>query len=217
MICSQQLLEDQEEEISEVEKTKRVVLSIYNSLAVDIKFTGETVEDFPSGRIPTLDTAIWLEKAAEEGQGGAVTQRIRYSFYEKPMISDKVMLRKTAMSWNSMRASPAQDGTRRLLNTDNTLPQADKVHIMEGYNRKLRNSGYSLEERTEILESAVMKYERIHSSSKKNGVPVHKSAKSTENQRNNKKIRTKFMWLKNKPDSEESREKYENNKKSVIQ
>ena len=76
--------------ISKTMKTKRIVLDIFNSLEEDIKFTAKRVEDFKSGKIPTLDMCMWVEKTEE---GDTTRTKIMYEFWEKPMIGNKVLKR----------------------------------------------------------------------------------------------------------------------------
>ena len=62
------------------ERTSNLILNIMNSLTLDIKFTLELPSEFISGRIPTLDTELWISRAGD-------SQRLMYSFYRKPMVS----------------------------------------------------------------------------------------------------------------------------------
>ena len=91
--------------------------------------------------------------------GKSKAPRVRYPFYEEPMNSETVLLRNTAMGWNSLRASLSQGTTQRLLYTDDTLPQEIIVEILDNFDGKLIKSGYNRDERIQILESGVAAYE----------------------------------------------------------
>ena len=136
-------------------------------------FNAETEKVFPDNKIPTLDTTMWM---GEEDIGGQKIPKVFYQFYEKPMRSDKVLLRSTAMSWNDLRASLAQDASRRLLNTEESLPVKIKEDIINEYDKNLVQSGYSLEERRQIIESGVTNYERKRSRAKNSNKRIHRTA-----------------------------------------
>ena len=65
------------------------------------------------------------------------------------------MLRETAMDWNMIRASLAQETNRRMINTDEYIDDPTRVDILNKFDEKLPTSGYNTKERTEILESGI--------------------------------------------------------------
>ena len=59
------LKEDIEKQISGEtanQRMSRVCVSAMNSINPDLKFTTECQEDFPDGKLPTLDSAIWIDE-----------------------------------------------------------------------------------------------------------------------------------------------------------
>ena len=65
----------------------------------------DTTADHPNGRIPILDTEMWME----DGQ-------ILHSHYQKPMASMEVIQARSAMSLASKMDILVQEGSRRIRN-----------------------------------------------------------------------------------------------------
>ena len=66
-------------DVSDIERTKRVVHDAMQGLTDCLTFTVETEEDFPNGWLPTLDLEL---KVDDKNQ-------IQYSFFEKPTGSHR--------------------------------------------------------------------------------------------------------------------------------
>ena len=54
-------IEDEKEDISEERRTARELQKAMNSIFTNIQFTLEIPEEFPEGKLPTLDFKCWLE------------------------------------------------------------------------------------------------------------------------------------------------------------
>ena len=104
-------------------------------------FTMETQEDFPSGWLATLDTDLMVTE----------NNRVEYNFYEKPMSSNMVVQKSSAMDENSKMKILANDLTRRLLNTSESLGMNAKVKVVDMYSQKLTNSGYRVDQVRRIV------------------------------------------------------------------
>ena len=91
-------------------RTARTVKDIVNSCNKTLRCTVETCDDFEDGRLPTLDTNIWME-------GGKVVN----TFYEKEMSAKTVIHRDSALSENSKMASLRQNVVRHIRNTSERL------------------------------------------------------------------------------------------------
>ena len=73
-------------------KTREEIKNIMNSITRDLTFTTESQEQYPDELMPTLDSKIALETNEESG-----TQRITYTFFEKPNNSKYTTIENTAM------------------------------------------------------------------------------------------------------------------------
>ena len=122
-------------------------------------------------------------------------RQISYSFYSKPLASKYVILENSAASYQSKKASLAQECVRRLLNTSDDRKQEEKEQIINDYQKKLGQSGYSLEQQKEIVESGLLGYVRRI---ERQGGVKHRQAKDTESIRGKKKILGKSNWFKNR-------------------
>ena len=78
-----------------------------NSVFPNIKFAVEREEDFPNGRLPTLDCELWVEESLSGNF-------IRYSFFEKAMKNPFCIMQSSAMSSKSKIQILSQEMIRRL-------------------------------------------------------------------------------------------------------
>ena len=65
-------------------RTANQVLSLMNSLEVDLQFTMELETDFPDGAIPPLDTTLWLQEVDSDT---TTSYSLRYNFNPKQLLS----------------------------------------------------------------------------------------------------------------------------------
>ena len=88
--------EKEDEGLSGLEITKRILEGTMGGLEDYLKFTMETEDDFDNGWLPTLDTEI------------KVTPRniIEYRFFEKPTNPNTVVHSRTAMAEDSKVKEP---------------------------------------------------------------------------------------------------------------
>jgi hypothetical protein len=73
-----------------LQKTVEIIKNMMNSICDFLVLTMESGDDFPDGRLPTLDLNIWV------GEDNVT----RYIFFEKPMASSMVIQRRSAMPEN---------------------------------------------------------------------------------------------------------------------
>ena len=78
-------------------RTTLIMNQMLNSLVSYLKFTTEDCEDFVSGTLPTLDCQLWVEN-----------QQIRYKFFEKSQVSNRMLLHNTALAKASLTSSIVQ-------------------------------------------------------------------------------------------------------------
>jgi len=73
-------IEDLKAGISDTHRTTLQLTEAMCSLVSFLKFTGEDGTMFPDGKLPTLDTALWVDNG-----------RVKYCFYEKPTVGNQVL------------------------------------------------------------------------------------------------------------------------------
>ena len=130
---------DAEEEDKEMEKKgekadsfmARVCLPIMNDINQDLTFTAEVASDFPDEKLPTLDCTLWME------EGGILT----HSFYEKPMKSQLLIEKDSAMENKQKFCINSNELTRRLYNVDEERVGEEEItRIIEHFTKQLKNS-----------------------------------------------------------------------------
>ena len=103
---------------------------------------------FEGMKLPTLDTSLWVEN----------NRSIKYSFYEKPTVGNRVLMKETALPLSSIRSSLLQETVRRLQNCSSDLDIKVKQEILSRFANKLINSGHSLKSTRIILVQGITKY-----------------------------------------------------------
>ena len=83
--------------------TAKVMASIMSSIDPDIQLTWDAPGNNPDGRMPVLDLRLWLE-TDENG-----VNRVRFTFYEKPMATQFVIKRESALLWQVKKMTLAGD------------------------------------------------------------------------------------------------------------
>ena len=85
------------------ERTTEEIKKAMCSLVHFLEFTGESASMFTNQRFPTLDVELWWEGGKE-----------MHSFYEKPQVPNRVLLKGTALPESTVRATLIQETVRRM-------------------------------------------------------------------------------------------------------
>ena len=85
-----------------------LVREVADSLMPGLKFTTDLPENYPNGKVPMLDLAVWIEKGTGEPGNG---DKIRHTFYAKPSASPKVFHGKGAYPWRLKLITLAEEVT----------------------------------------------------------------------------------------------------------
>ena len=169
-------------------RTSRALLAVLNSIHPGIlRCTTEIGEDFEDGRLPTLDTSVWIEEG-----------RAKYTFYEKPTATSKVIDRRSALSENCKLASLSQNMIRRMRNTSERVETRERVEIVDNYTAKLINSGYTMDQARRVIVAGLKGYESQLEKAVRDGSKLHRSAKEGAAARYRKKLTAKSKWFKDK-------------------
>ena len=127
---------DHTENTSGTEITRRIIHKIINTITrKHLKFTTETHEMFQNGRLPTLDTEMWV------GVGESGEQKLFYGFYSKPTASPYTIIETSALPQQTKQSSLSQEVVRRMLNITPELKEERKT-VVEQFDSKLKASGY---------------------------------------------------------------------------
>ena len=86
----------------------------------------ESVLDF-EGVLPTLDLVIWVGD----------NNQVLYRYYQKPMASNMVLQRGSAMPENMKVASLNHEMIRRMMNTSEEIDITVRTEVVDEYAQKL--------------------------------------------------------------------------------
>ena len=156
--------EREDQELSNIETTKRVVLETLNEVETFLRFTIETEEDFSDGWLPTLDTKLRV----------AGSNQVLHGYFEKPTNSNITIQRRTAMGEDSKIQILSIDLIRRLRNSSEDLGEGAKVEIVDNYAQELVNSGYRGEQLQKIVTNGIKGYENKVRRCKAQGAKLHR-------------------------------------------
>jgi hypothetical protein len=128
--------------------------------------------------------------------------KVLFQYYEKPMVPNMVLHRRSAMPEATRRATLNQELIRRMVNTSEMVSDERRVQIVDNYAEKLMNSEYPLEQTRNIIVGGLKGYERLLSLSKDKGnprwKPLHMAAGWNAKNRRIAKQRAKTSWYKGK-------------------
>ena len=123
----------------------RITMEAWESMASSImpglQFTTDYCSKNPSGTVAMLDFQMWKVTEDNPSNPGGSREALRYTFYEKPMSNDKVLVATSAMPHRVKISTLTQEGIRRLC----------ECKILRKYLWKLKLSGYQQKTRANIL------------------------------------------------------------------
>ena len=115
-----------------------------------------------------MDVEISVEDASN---------KVLFSFFEKPMVASTVLMQRSAMPENTKMATLNQEMIRRMVNTSELVDIEKRLEVIDNYARKLINSEYDLEVTRRIIVGGLKGYERMLSVSldkdSQNWKPLH--------------------------------------------
>ena len=112
-----------------------------------IKFTVYYPTNYENKKVPILDIMASINKELQN--------RIAYEFFEKPTKNKFVILSSSAISAKQKRTILTQECLRRLRNTKIELGEKVQNQYLNEFMVKLKNSGYPVQNRRQILDSAL--------------------------------------------------------------
>ena len=143
-----------------------------------------------------MDLELWVRE----------DNKVMYRYFEKSMIPDMVVHRRSAIPESNRRATLNQEMIRRMVNTSEMVGDDQRLEIVDKYAKKLINSEYSLEYTRNAIVGGLKGYERLLSLSKdvKNPrwKPLHMPASWNARNRRVAKMSAKTSWYKGKKEVE---------------
>ena len=170
-------------EIPSDQRTAKLYGEIANDVSEFIKVTVDYPSAHSSGWMPILDLLVKISN-----------NEAVYKFYKKEVSNPRVILASSAMPIKVKRHSLAQEGIRRLRNTKRSLPWSVKADILSEYSHKLKISGYSESFRLDIIQSAVIGFERQCEAADQGIRPLHRPRSFDQENRRKAKLLSPRTW-----------------------
>ena len=172
-------------ELSGSRRTANFITSITNTIMPrSIVMTYDIPDNHKEGWLPVLDLQVQV-----------CNDRIVTKFYKKPMATDKVIHRRSAISDRAKRSILVQEGVRRLYNCSPNLPWSVKSEIMQDFAVSMMKSGHSESFRSYVIEAVVSKYDRDLRAYCEGIKPLYRA--KGERPPNKPNARSKTAWLEN--------------------
>ena len=166
---------DKETKISERANTMLQFARMASSVTKNLKFTYDIPENNSNGRMPVLDTQIWVGRERREvgipqeilpqqlntAKTGKLNNVILYSFFKKSM-SNRVPNRQESAAPDGQKfATVSQEIIRRCKNTSRDLDPRELEKTIKEYMDELISGGYNKEFRIKVLKSAMTGFLRM--------------------------------------------------------
>ena len=131
--------------------------------------------------------------------------QIEYSFYKKPMASNRCLQAETALNQNCLVRSLSNEVIRRLDSFSPGMPILDRVAVLDKYSQKLANSGHKTTSIRNIMVNGIRGYQRRVARCKAQGMPLHRSAHQSSGARRKKKLLAGTNWFRDAKKDEQQR------------
>ena len=186
--------EDMEKGEEDDLRMMREVVAMGNTLEKDIQLTMDIPSANKDKKLPVLDLKMWIE--AREGEGGEKYEEVMYEFYEKSMVSQRVIGKSSALPERVKCTTLAQEVIRILRNTSERIRKERREGQLTNFAVKLKNSGYNERSRKEIILAGIKGFERIEEEVKKGRRSMNRDRKENMEVRMLKKYGAKTRWYK---------------------
>lgn len=148
------VLEIEDNDSNDTERTAKVIACIANSLDKGIQVTFDWPENDNDNRMPVLDLKVWISNENDY-------PIVCYSFFKKEVASNFTILKRSAVAESCKKVTLFQESLQRLLNIARWLPWSEATHHLSVWSNCMKVSGYSSRERFDAIRGAVMRYEEM--------------------------------------------------------
>ena len=164
-------------------RTADLVTSITNTLMPEsIRMKHDISENHSDNWLPVLDLKLQV-----------VNNKIVTKFYKKPMATNKVIHKRSAMSTKTKRSVLIQEGLRRLYNCSPDLPVDEKAKTLGEFAMSMKISGHTQSFRSYIIKAVVNKYINELQAHRNRTKPLYRTKQ--ERARQTHQTKSKASWL----------------------
>ena len=114
----------------------------------------DTPEKHMDARMPVLDLKVWINNQGE-------TPRVSHTFFKKPVASQYVILKRSAVASKVKRTTLFQEAMRRLQHISPDCPWEESAKHLSDFANAMRISGYSHTERLQTIQGAVAQHRKM--------------------------------------------------------
>ena len=178
----------EDETRSEEAVTMQIIREIAQSIDPMIKFTVDSPMNHENGKIPILDIQASINVNEQN--------RIDFEYYEKPTKNKFVILQSSALSSKQKRTILTQECLRIYRNTKIELGKGVQIKHLNNFMVKVKNSGYGVKFRKEILNSASQAFEKMIQDDKNGIKPLFRVKNWKIEERKVGKESKRMIWYK---------------------
>ena len=175
---------EEDQNIPGDQRTVREFVKLGSSVNPDIQLTGDCPSNYTSGKMPALDTLLWVE-------GG----RVLYEHYHKPMANPLVMMECSAMPIKVKRTTLTQEVVRIQRNTSTKLPTETLVKHLDEFSARMKASGYQERFRFEVIKAGVEGFEKMAKTELEGGRPINRPRTWEADKRQVQKHKKRKNWF----------------------
>ena len=173
------------------------LVGMSNNIDPQIRFTGEGADNHVGGRVPMLDLEVWRSSSKETGG-----KKLEWSYYEKPIMSQLLLMEKSAMPMNTKMNVLSQEIIRRMKNMSLSLPVSARVEVLNRMMIKMKDSGYSQDQRLDVLHAGTLGFCRMMVRQRTMGRRINRPRKEGQEERRDRKILGDTQWFRHKSKEE---------------
>ena len=163
--------------------TMETICKVANHIEPMIQFTYDIPMSYQDSKLPVLDVKIWLDNNGEA----------YYEFFEKLTKNDKVILASSAIPRRQKISILTAEAVRRLRNTSRKLGSSVQNKHLNNFTVKLKDSGYSAQDRKVIIKNAKKIFQSQCEKDEKGIKPLFRPGDVILADRKNKK-ELKYSW-----------------------
>ena len=113
-----------------------------NSFYKTLQFKLDIQEKHADKKVPILDFAVWSQREPDCTRENQTREAVHHTFYEKEVVSPKVIEYKSAMAIRVKITTLSQEIIRSLKNTSRSATAEERANIITTFMMKMMLSGY---------------------------------------------------------------------------
>ena len=174
------------------ERSIRLLAEIGNSIDKDIQLTYDAPSMNKGGKMPLLDTEVWLETNDPQYKKG----KIMFSHYRKPMASNLTIQEKSALPHKQKITIMTQEILRIKRNTHPDVPEQVWKQHCTNYMQRMKNSGWHAGYRKRVLKAGLTGWYKIVEKELNEKIPRYRHHDYKKDERAKAKEAKKRTWFK---------------------